>query len=454
MKRVLLPLIAAFACVAPAMADDAVYGTTPETAKPFPTGGWLVENLADAPAEAWFTYKNTLTSPALWGDAASDYTNPTPLGQQVFVYLCNGGQQAFQMAAGSDSYVLLPDTEYLVKITPKTKGSFCYNAAMALPPKMEGQKPFYPIVIPTDQMNLTRTLAPGATVWYEITVPYPTQLTTNNMMMPVMDIEKIEAIHIECPGGTNTGSAIAGPYVKAGKNVVGITASSAATADVQFQLGYNAMVTLNCSNNLLRGRSLELDQNTTYPDAYYTVDRYFEVPEDGTYTFTNHGAPGTILNVGMVKLTDPDNNPYKSECDWTNIQTATVGTGDAVITVHDLKKGDIVAVQSDAFGVIGEGMANQPYLKVVKGGGSGIADVEAADALEVSINGGVLNVKSVLLAAGAEVAVYDMSAAKVASVKAPKGAETVAADVNLPAGVYMVVVYGPGNSESAKVVVK
>lgn len=77
MKKFLLPAIAACVCVAPAFGQ--VYGTTPETAKPFPAaGGWFVPTLEDAPAEAWFTITSPQATPALWGDAPSDYTNPEP----------------------------------------------------------------------------------------------------------------------------------------------------------------------------------------------------------------------------------------------------------------------------------------------------------------------------------------------------------------------------------------
>lgn len=165
-----------------------------------------------------------------------------------------------------------------------------------------------------------------------------------------------------------------GTVCKAGKNVIGFTASADASAT--FQIGYNAMLTLNCGNNLLRGQSLTLDAKTTYPDAYYTVDRYFTVPEDGTYTFINHGAKGTILNIGKVKMTDPDNQ-YAYECDWSDIQSATVGNDDATIVVSGLTAGEKVLVQSDAFGVIGEGSDNRPYLMVVKGGSTGISDIKA-----------------------------------------------------------------------------
>jgi len=243
-------------------------------------------------------------------------------------------------------------------------------------------------------------------------------------------------------------------------NVIGVTVSSTATEASQFQLSVNAMVTLNCANNFSRSVGLVLDTPTSYPDSYYTVDKYFTVPEDGDYTFINHGAKGTLLNVGDVKVVDGIDglgNPKKIyECDWTNIKTATVGENDAMIALTGLTKGQIIAVQSDAFGVIGEGPANLPYLKVVKGNQSGIADVVAEDGntLKATVVGGKLNVESVLLASGAEVAVYDMLARKVASAVAADGAASLEINLDVNPGVYVVVVYGKGNSESAKIAVK
>ncbi len=456
MKKSLLYVVAVSLCAASSYAAD--YGTTPETAVPMPTGGWEVKDLASAPTEAWFTFTSNQATPAMWGDGASDWTNPTPLGQQVFVYLCNDGQEAFQMSPGTDSYILFPGQEYLVKVTPKAVGLYCMNQPNPLPTdRFEGKQKYYPIVVAPSELGRARTVAPGTTTWYELTVPYPTQIAPKSVaspMTPASNIDKIEAIHIECPGGSDTGDLIVGPYVKAGKNVVGITASASATEDVSFILGYNAFGNFNCGNNLLRSQNLELDAKNTYPDAYYTVDRFFKVPEDGNYTFINHGAKGTILNVGMVKLTDPA-DAYKFECDWSNIKTATVGNEDAVVVMTDLKKDDIVAVQSDAFGVIGAGMDNLPYLMVKKGGSSNVSEiVEEGNTLKVNASNGKLTVESVLLASGAEVAVYDMSANKVASTFAAEGDSSLEMSLDVTPGVYVVVVYGKGNSESVKIAVK
>ena len=469
MKKFLLPLFAACVFAAPAIADDVVYGTSPETAKPFPVGGWFLPSLDDAPAEVWFTIKNEKTGPINWGGA------PTADERQVFVYLCDGGSEAFQWMEGTDSYALLPGQEYLVKITPKAAGNFCFGSGvsdMEFPAdRFEGKWPFYPIdrtstdVESPNYRGLANSQAPGTTAYYLYNFDYPSQLSitstqTPGSSMPAMDITNVDAIHIQCPGGTNTGSGLMAPYVKAGRNVIGITVSADVTAEeYPFSIGLNGFTIFNCGNRLLYDKSMQLDTEETYPDAYYTVDRYFEVPEDGTYTFTNHGAVGSILNIGRVNRlpVDPD-DPYAGrpfECVWDDIQSATVGNTDAVIVVDNLKKGELVLVQSDAFGVIGEGSDNFPYLMVTKGNNSAVGAVAAdGNTLKVAAANGVLSVESVLLASGAEVAVYDMNANKVASAKAAAGDANLEVALDAAPGVYVVVVYGKGNSESAKIVVK
>lgn len=448
MKKLLLSIVAMGACVACGYAQD--YGTSPETAVPIGPAGWFLSNLDGAPTEAWFIFTNTQDSPVLYGDAPGADANL----KQVWMYLCDGGQEAFQMTEGSNSYIILPGQEVLLKIAPKAVGNFC-NSPVVVPEGQMGKK-YYPVVIDPVNLGQARKQAPGTTVWYQLDVPYPTQVVFKDGAMPMVPSTMVtasEAIHIECPGGTNVGDGIAGPYVKPGKNVVGVTVSPDAEGEVSFIFGYDAFATLNCGNNLMRGQSLALDVKNTYPDAYYTVDRFFKVPEDGTYTFKNHGAAGTMLNVGMVKL-DPENE-YKFECDWSDIKTATVGNDDAVVVVDNLKAGDIVLVQSDAFGTIGAGMENLPYLQVEKGNTSGVEGVASeGDALKVAAANGYLSVESVLLASGAEVAVYDMQAKKVASAVADNGAASVRMPLDVTPGVYVVVVYGKGNSESAKFVVK
>lgn len=444
MKKFLLPIVAVCACVAPAFADE-VYGTTPETAKPFPIGGWHVEDLSAVPSEVYFTYTSTSATPINWGNA------PVASEKQIYVYFGNGGPEAYQWIEGTDSYSLFPNQEYLIKITPKATGFFCDAAAMAFPASFEGNK-YYPKAVST---GAGLTVQPGSTLWVELDMPYAAQLVMSQML-PIgnmADITSVEVNHIEAPGGTNKGSGLFVPVAKKGKNVIGFTVKEGASSEVYFMLTLSS-ATYTCEKNLLRGVDMTLGVQETYMDAYYTVDRFFTVPADGTYVFTNHGAPGTKLTVGAINLTDPANE-FAYECDWDNAQSAVVASSDAKVTMNNLKKGDKVFVRSDAYTTLNGGIDNPPYLLIETGKQTGIADVAAeADALKVSVNGGVLTVESALLASGAEVAVYDMLGRKVASTTAAAGAANVELNLDAAAGVYVVAVNGKGGSESAKIAVK
>lgn len=434
-------------CVVTVHADN-VWGDTPETAKPFPAGMWFLPTLDGAPSEAWFTYTNTTDNVVNWGNC------PAATEKQIYVYLCNGGQEAFQTEPGSDSYILFPGKEYLVKITPKAAGMFCMGQTGPNPNWVEGEFKYYPIDITAIQ-NQNQSVNPGETKWFKVKYDYASRLKTDYFMAPVANIERVEAIHIECPGGTNIGSGLIGPYIKAGESVIGVTGSQSATAPIPFGFALDGQMEVNCGNNRGFGKApvskMTVGTKSGYPDAYYTVDRYFEVPEDGTYTFTNHGAKGTILNVGKVEVV----NGYNT-CVWTDVKSATVGNEDAKVVMTGLVAGDKLFIESDAFGVIGEGTENMPYLLVEKGGTTtGIADITAdGSTLKATAAAGKLNVESVLLAQGAEVAVYDMMARKVASATSAEGADSIEMNLDVNAGVYIVVVYGKGNSESVKIAVK
>lgn len=448
MKKVLLLTAISIGLSSHAMADTP-YGLTPEDAKPLPSMLMFLseDEMAD---EMWFTY--TMPATANGRPALFPSTSPNANDHVMFIYTCaDGSNEAPQMTPGSNGYVLEPGKEYLVKLTNNLTIPFLgMFSGLELPASKEGEE-YFP---KTAAMGLTNTQAPGTTVWYKLDVPYPSSVTTNFMMMPVMDIEKVVTKHLACPGGVNEGNFIAPAYVKAGENLIGITTSASATADVDFQLGLNGMVTLNCSNNLARSQSLQLDVENGYPDAYYTVERFFEVPETDMYTFTNHGAPGTELNIGVVNKIDvPESSlGYKYECDFSNADSDVVGDNDATV-VKSLTKGDLVAVQSDAFAKLGD---NTTYIKITRGDNSGIEGVvaESNQFSAIALGGGKVSVNSKLLAAGAEVALFDMSARKVASTTVAAGAETRVVNINVPAGIYMIVVYGNSHSETAKLVVK
>ncbi len=426
-------------------ANAADYGTSPETAVDFPAAGWPVD-MATAPAEAWFKVKVKTTNgrPAM-------YPSVTVSTFDYKIYICPETLEAPLYSPGV--YALESDKEYLMKVTPKASGAD-FLMSTEFPASFEGRE-FFPIEVKDGEFGLTRSVEPGKTQWYKITAPYPSNVTTNYMMMPVMDVEKIVVKHQECPGGVNEGSAIMPAYNKAGVNVIGITASAAATDNVKFQLGFNALATLNCNNNLSRSAKMNLEAEETYPDAYYTVERVFEAPEDGEYTFINHGAKGTELNIGAIVRGDADSSPFgnKLSCDFSNGETAVVGDKDAMI-VKTLAKGDLVAVQSDAFTTLGEGT---PYLKVVKGNATGGINNVANDnnSIEIKALGGKsFAISNVLLAGGANASVYDMNARKVSEIAIPAGAESQTVTLDVPSGIYLIVVYGSNRSASAKVIVE
>jgi len=441
MKKLLL-----LSSIAVAMSVNAAdYGTSPETAVDFPAGGWIVEDITTAPKEAWFKVKITTQNgrPAM-------YPSMVP----------NCGLQIFQCADGTmeapkwseTAYAIESGKEYLMKIVPQTAGTIMFMST-EFPESMKGRE-FFPIDVPASDMGQTRTVEPGATVWYKCDFAYPSMVTTNYMMMPVAGVEKVVVKHQECPGGVNEGNILTPAYNKAGVNVIGVTAAATATAPVQFQIGLNGMAAFSCNNNLSRGQKLELDQETTYPNAYWTVEKVFEAPEDGVYTFINHGAKGTELNIGKAVRGVEDTSYFgnKLSCDFSEGETAIVGEKDAMI-VKTLAKGDLVAVQSDAFTTLAEGA---PFLKVVKGDATGgIENINDNNTVEIKALGGKsFSISNVLLAAGAKAVVYDMNACKVAEKVIPAGAESQVITLDVPSGLYLIIVYGNNRSASAKIAVE
>lgn len=469
MKKILLLTALSLGISGSAIADD-VFGLTPEDAKPLPMMVMLMSD-DQAADEMWFTY----TCPATKEGRPGMFPTATfePGRHMFYVYKCaDGTMEAPQMAAGSDSYILTPGETYLIKLLRPTTYPFMPMLGMPLelPASREGQE-YFP-----KKMSETRVeRQKSGTVWYETELPITTMVGAGIYgfgefgFTPHPDITSIVIKHQECPGGVNEGTPAFPAYAKAGKTIVGITVAdnitkpysypeasgSVITVDdeVGFMLSLQGQMTLNCTNKLHQSQILDnsyIGQELSYPDAYWTVDKVFQAPEAGNYTFINHGAPGTELSVGAI-IEGTDNDGYTVwTCDFSDDNTATCGADDAKV-VKAMTKGEKVVVRSDAFQKLG----GATYLKIEKGGQSSIDAIEAADkGLKVSVNGGAMTVNSVLLAAGAEVAVYDMNARRVAGAKVAAGAETQVVDVNLPAGVYMVVVYGKSQSETAKVIVK
>lgn len=433
-------------------ANAADYGTSPETATDLPASGWELTSMDNAPAEAWFKVKITTPTggPAMFPTLAV----AAPGVRESWIYQCADGTfEAPEMTPGAGNYILESGKEYLMKIVPTAVGVYG-TGILPLPESQKGRE-YYPIEIPANEMNLYKKQAPGTTVWYKCNFAYPSNITASFFNMPVMDVEKIVVKHQECPGGINEGSAILPAYNKAGTNIVGITVSAAATAEAEFILAPNAMGTFNCGANLSRGPKLGLNEETTYPNAYWTVDKVFEAPEDGEYTFINHAAKGSELNIGKIVRGDADTSPFgnKLSCDFSEGETAIVGEKDAMI-VKTLAKGDLVAVQSDVFTKLEEGA---PYLKVVKGNATGGINNVGNDNNTVEIvalGGKSFSINNVLLAGGAKVVAYDMNARKVAETAVAAGTESQVITLDVPSGIYLIVVYGANRSASAKVVVE
>lgn len=109
----------------------------------------------------WFTYTQTTFPVGYCGQAPWIASGE----QQIAVYLCNGGQSAFQMIDGSDTYMLFSGKEYLVKITPKATGFFNLDAGPTNPNWTAGDYKYLPIDI-TESMNLTQSVEPGKTKWF------------------------------------------------------------------------------------------------------------------------------------------------------------------------------------------------------------------------------------------------------------------------------------------------
>lgn len=464
MKKALLLTALSLGISGSAIADD-VFGLTPEDAKPLPMMLMLMS--ADQAAdEMWFTY----TCPATQNGRPGMF--PTAVLEDgrhmLYIYKCADGTfEAPQRTPGSDSYILEPGESYLVKVLRPTSYPFMPMLGMPheLPASMEGQE-YFP-----KKMSETRVevQGPGTTVWYDTELPITTMIGAGVYdvgeygFTPHPDITSIVVKHQECPGGVNEGTPNFPAYNKAGRNIIGITVAENLTRPstvygedkIQFALTLNGAQTINCTNKLHQTTVLKessLNKELTYPDAYWTVDKVFEAPEDGNYTFINHGAPGTELNIGSIIVTPDEYLPVTGAwaCDFSNGETAVCGTDDAEI-VKTMAKGERVVVQSNAFQKLGA----PTYLKIVKGGQTSIDDIEAADkGLKVTVSGGAMTISSVLLAAGADVAVYDMNARKVAGVKVAAGAESQVVALDVPAGVYMVVVYGKNQSDTAKVIVK
>lgn len=396
----------------------------------------------------WYTYtpdKNVLfpSSVPMMGAQDDDL--------QVFED-CHG-VEATKIAA--NSYYLEAGVEYKVRLqNHNTPGLMWMLSGLDVSGAPEGMYCFKPKVISTEDNPLGpfQTQAANRTVWYSVDVAWPAPLIVYghaNATDPMFShtegsIAKVVTKLGDCKGVTNESNELLPnqAYAKAGTNLVAVTTGSVEIAN----FGFSLITTASCGNHPAYSTLLTPDVENVYPNAAWTLTRRYVVEEAGNYTITNHGAEGTILRVGKLveNACDFDSNPLE----------AVVGEDNEAAVTGAFEVGDIIVVESDAFDVLAEG---NPYLKIEKGGATGITRTQSASrriSVSENPNNGSFTVKSYLMSSGATIAVYDMAARKVYSTVAPVGADEQRLNLNVPAGQYLVVVYGKNRSESAHVIVR
>lgn len=469
MKKILLPLLAVCSCAVTVYAEELDYGTSMETAKPFPSTGWTAP---DGVTEAWFIISNPESEVKMLNMSNSE---------ELTVYFKGGLKALTGPLPGS--FALLPNEEFYLQIKPYTSsevGLPWYGAnyigtapggsyLMAIPSSraVPGEHPYCPINRTNEWGGTSEIIVqPNSTVWMLTDfVGQPTQLSVAKNSWNAAatgDVTKVtvmEVYHIDGTGhyAADDCGTFGGPYVKGGRNVVGITYGDA-SEPLQFMLNADPNI-FSCGYKFERAldtQKMTLDQAVYYVDGYYTADYVFTVPEDGDYTFINHGAAETVLTVGSTYYEKDEYDVDRLRGNFDQSKSAIVGDNDAKV-VFNAKKNDILFVRSDAFAHSGAtSMAERPYLKVVSGDQAGIADVvaDAENTIKAVVNNGRLYIESSLLSDGADVAVYDMMGRKVVSVVSDGGASDISFDLNVNQGVYVVAVSGQGNVGTVKIAVK
>ena len=397
------------------------------------------------PNGAWYNYSVT---------EASMFPSSTPDGLEdgnILIYEGCGGRSAIKMS--TNTYYLEPGKEY--KVFLKLRSSdFFFPSATSMANAPAGMYCVKPIVIDGNGLGLAQSISKASTLWYQIepAINAPLQVKSSEIGNPLCaNVTKVVTKHLACDGGTNESNELLPQqtYVKAGINLVGVTTNAACS--IVFAL--DGMSAAGCGNNPAYAPVIELDTESTIANAYYVVNRRFVVPEDGNYTFTLKAAEGSVLSIASVVL----NENNKKVCDFdTTPLSAEVGENNEVSVVGTFKKDDIVILYADESGALADGT---PSLKVVKGGTpTGINNVKSSSReLKLSENptDGLFTITSALLKNGAEIGIYDMSARRVWAAKAKAGSDSFDVEAsNLVPGTYLVVVYGPDRSASAKLIVK
>lgn len=450
-KSYLLGLMAAFAMSGSVSAQ----GSSCETATPW-TGMFMGYYGDSFPADGWFTY--TVSTPTMLSfSGLCAPTVITPDDIQIYEG-CEGNEPYVvdkDVEKGILSYYLEPGIDYKIHITQQESGyAFVMPSALDVSRAPEGTYCFKPIVL--SGLGSFQNVKAGTT-WFQHEMPYPAPILVNvissesGSMMDV--VQSVATKHLDCKGGENHSMELLPnrTFAKGGTNLIAVTVSEPCM--ISFAL--DALNATGCGNKPAYMKSLELDVETTYDNAYYTLDRRFIVPETGTYTFKNYGAEGTVLSVGLMKEFDNDGR-VDYTCDFDSHPLMAIVGEDNMATVSaTFNEFDMVVVRSDAYGKLEGGL---PYLKVEKGT-TGIASASVVENREVVLSENPTNgnfvVKSFLLAEGAEVNVYDMNAKKVYGTTAVAGSTEKQIQLEgVPAGTYLLVVMGRNRSASTKLIVK
>ena len=389
------------------------------------------------PDGVWFTWKVTE------GSLFPSSTPPRLEDGSILVYEDCGGRSAIKLS--TNTFYLEPDKEY--KVFAKLRSSdFFFPGAMSLAGAPAGFYCVKPIVL--EGLGQSQTIDKAKTLWYQIESKYNAPLVVKSSDIgfpPATNVTKVVTKHLTCDGGTNESNELLPyqTYLKAGINLVQVTTNG--EGNIMFQL--DAMSATGCGNGASHAVKMELDTESTLPNAYYTVSRRYTIPETGYYTFTMHAAEGSELKVALL-----DGN----NCDFdTKPVSAEAGSETDAVVAAEYNAGDEVILQADMSGAL-EG--SLPFVKVSKGNSTTVTAVSAnSTKVKVSENptNGQFTITSYLLKNGADVCIYDMGAKRVWNRTAPAGSDTYNVDAtNLPAGSYLLVVYGPDRSATAKLIIK
>jgi len=459
MKKFYVSLAASLMLLVPTVAK--AQGTSCDNAQPFP--GMLMGSMVNG--TTWYTV--TVNELSIFPGAVV----PTDQAELAIFEGCDGKEA---ISYGVNCYFLYPGIEYKMRITPKENvaGMLIMNG-MPVSGAPEGMYCVKPIDL-TGTGGIAVTQKLGRTLWYKKDFAYNGKLniTKDGINFPSSYLTKVEVRNGDGSGVPNIAESTSlgtvtmppAPFVKAGVNLIAITFDEDPTkTETEGSFVLAQRPNTDCANRPEHiSNALALDAKTSVENGYYVNDYTFTPAETGKYTFTCYSAEGTVFNVGTIYNTGEKRNPgteYEADiyaCKYELGDPVLVGSDNTANIVLDLTAGTKYVVHYDAdYALKGEG--NTPYVKVVKGT-TGINNVtqNKTDVL-VSENptDGNFTVSSYLLSHGAEIALYDMAAKKVFSLKVKGGSSE--QDVQLygvKAGTYLLVVYGANRSACTKLIVK